>query len=123
MDVAGSITNYSMHQRTYRYSPVAGAVATFPFGFGLGYSPFVYESVTWTLLSTPVSVATTMPQTPTIGACDAIQLNVTVRNAGNFDGDEVMFLLQLTHNCKNLHNSNVTSMGCACFADRLCNCT
>ena len=89
MDVAGDITNYSMHQRTYRYSAVAGS-ATFPFGFGLGYSPFVYESVTWTRLSTPASVETIMPKAPTIRPCDAIQLNVTVRNTGYFDGDEVL---------------------------------
>eukprot|EP00750_Incisomonas_marina_P019955 INCI3660.3.p1 GENE.INCI3660.3~~INCI3660.3.p1 ORF type:complete len:636 (+),score=69.63 INCI3660.3:252-2159(+) len=91
MDVAGDITNYSMHQRTYRYSAVAGS-ATFPFGFGLGYSPFVYESVTWTRLSTPASVETIMPKAPTIRPCDAIQLNVTVRNTGYFDGDEVVQL-------------------------------
>ena len=67
-----AFTNYSMVDRTYRYStkPVL-----FSFGHGLSYSTFSYSGLT-------VSTKT--------GTTDDVKVSVKVKNTGGLDGDEVV---------------------------------
>ena len=68
-----AFTDYSMKNRTYRYFQGA---PLFPFGFGLSYTMFEFGKISLVKSS--------------IKAGDGAQLNVTVRNAGARDGDEVI---------------------------------
>ena len=67
-----AFTNYSMADRTYRYStkPVL-----YPFGHGLSYSTFVYSSLT-----APLSSET----------ADDVKISVNVKNTSSIEGDEVV---------------------------------
>jgi hypothetical protein len=67
-----AFTNYSMVDRTYRYStkPVL-----YPFGHGLSYSTFEYSG-----LAAPARSSTG----------DDVQVSVNVRNTSGIDGDEVV---------------------------------
>eukprot|EP00041_Stephanoeca_diplocostata_P019910 m.434505 g.434505 ORF g.434505 m.434505 type:complete len:743 (-) comp21419_c0_seq52:2802-5030(-) len=75
-----AIGNYTMKGKTYRYSQPD---PLFPFGFGLSYTTFEYAS-----LIAPSTAST----------CDAIQVNVTVKNTGPRDGTEVVQLYVQFHN-------------------------
>ena len=66
--------NYSMEGRTYRYFDGPGD-ARFPFGYGLSYSSFHYQS----LKVNPAVVA----------AGHNVTLQATVTNLGTFPADEV----------------------------------
>lgn len=66
-------TDYSMKNRTYRYFT---GKTLYPFGFGLSYSEFKYESV--------------YSDHPQIHEEDSIVLTVTLKNTENMDGDEVI---------------------------------
>lgn len=68
-----SIVDYSMINRTYRYST---ATPLFPFGYGLSYSTFKYTS-----LNLPIN---------SINAGDSFELFVSVKNLGPYPGDEVI---------------------------------
>ncbi|GFO34682.1 beta-d-xylosidase 1 [Plakobranchus ocellatus] len=66
------ITNYSMVNRTYRYmqsSPL------YPFGFGLSYTKFIYESL--------IAVEK-------VKATENLMFEVTLKNVGAYDADEVI---------------------------------
>jgi beta-glucosidase len=70
-----AFTNYNMENRTYRYfknEPL------FAFGYGLSYTKFQYSNL---ILSKAK-----------IGQTDSIIVNLTVKNTGNYDGDEVVQL-------------------------------
>lgn len=67
--------DYNMEGRTYRYfhgDPL------YPFGHGLSYSSFKYEKVDLTAYE--------------VSENDAINVSVTLRNTGDYDGDEVVQL-------------------------------
>ncbi|XP_067675249.1 uncharacterized protein [Haliotis asinina] len=66
------ITNYSMVGRTYRYAKYP---VLFPFGYGLSFTAFVYESVKYPNM---------------VKAGDAITASVILGNRGSFDADEVI---------------------------------
>jgi beta-glucosidase len=67
--------DYAMRGRTYRYFT---GEPLFPFGFGLSYTKFSYSNL---------DVAT-----KTVAAGDPVSADVTVTNAGQRDGDEVVQL-------------------------------
>lgn len=66
------MTNYSMNQRTYRYST---AIPLYSFGYGLSYSKFQYSGLQLSSTS--------------INAGDSVSLNVNVTNLGPYPADEV----------------------------------
>ncbi|GFR59929.1 beta-D-xylosidase 1 [Elysia marginata] len=66
------MTNYSMRNRTYRFSDLS---PLYPFGYGLSYSQFRYESLT--------SVSK-------VKAMENLSFEVTVKNIGDYDADEVI---------------------------------
>lgn len=68
-----AFTDYSMKGRTYRY--FAGK-PLYPFGFGLSYTDFNYESA--------------IIIHPEIQTEDSVMLIISVRNTGIWDGDEVI---------------------------------
>jgi beta-glucosidase len=67
------IEEYSMEGRTYRYFR---GEPLYPFGYGLSYTTFTFDSLT---------VAT-----PSASAADTIRLSVRVTNTGDRDGREVV---------------------------------
>ena len=67
--------DYSMAGRTYRYMTKD---PMYPFGFGLSYSPFSYETADVDILS--------------INAGEEINIEVTVSNKGEMAGEEVVQL-------------------------------
>ena len=67
--------DYSMNGKTYRY---AKKPVLYPFGFGLSYTNFTYGGL-------KLSAHQITNNTP-------LQINLTVKNTGNFDGDEVVQL-------------------------------
>lgn len=71
--------DYSMQNRTYRYF---GGTPLYPFGFGLSYTTFGYD--------TPVCLT----RTPRTG--EPLTVSTRVRNTGNRPGDEVV-QLYVTH--------------------------
>ena len=73
------MTNYSMYERTYRYST---STPLFPFGYGLSYSQFKYSNLQ---LSSNF-----------INAGDNISLTVNVKNLGPYPGDEVSSIFPFT---------------------------
>ncbi len=68
------MVNYSMEGRTYRYFKGPGD-PQFPFGYGLSYSSFHYQS----LMVTPESVK----------AGDNVTVQISVTNTGTLAADEV----------------------------------
>jgi beta-glucosidase len=66
-------SDYSMAGRTYRYFE---GEPEFPFGFGLSYTRFTYESLSLS--------------TPDLKAGQSLQVSVRVRNVGSVAGDEVV---------------------------------
>ena len=64
--------NYAMQGRTYRYFTDK---ALYPFGYGLSYTKFAYSNLR-------------LPQA-SLHAGDALNADVTVRNEGKLEGDEV----------------------------------
>jgi beta-glucosidase len=64
--------DYSMNNRTYRYFK---GTPLFPFGYGLSYTTFSYTDLT-------------LPKNP-INAGDPLVAEVTVKNTGKREGDEV----------------------------------
>jgi len=68
--------DYSMKGRTYRYMTEK---PQYPFGFGLSYTSFRFDSIT--LSSTRISAA---------GYTGSVTAEVTVTNTGTKDGDEVV---------------------------------
>ncbi|XP_048240339.1 probable beta-D-xylosidase 2 isoform X2 [Haliotis rufescens] len=66
------MTDYSMAGRTYRYAKYQ---VLFPFGYGLSYTKFVYDS---------------MRYLNQVKAGDDITGSVTLSNRGSFDADEVI---------------------------------
>ncbi len=74
LDQLPPFEEYSMAGRTYRY---ATETPQFPFGFGLGYTRFVYRGI----------------QAPEqISAGDALDVQVKLTNAGKIDSEEVVQL-------------------------------
>jgi len=72
LDQLPPFTDYSMHNRTYRYFT---GKPLYPFGYGLSYTTFSYSHL----------------QTPrTVSAGDPIPVAVTVTNTGSLAGDEVI---------------------------------
>ena len=69
----GSLTNYSMRGRTYKFA--GPAAARFAFGHGLSYSAFKYTGLVVT------------PAAP--GPCDTLNVSVTLTNTAGPDGAEV----------------------------------
>jgi beta-glucosidase len=67
--------DYAMKGRTYRYFT---GKPLYPFGYGLSYTKFAYSD-----LSVP---------TQTVAAGDPVSADVTVRNSGSREGDEVVQL-------------------------------
>ena len=63
---------YAMNNRTYRYFK---GTPLYPFGYGLSYTTFSYSGLT-------------LPKSP-IKAGDPLVVDVTVKNTGNREGDEV----------------------------------
>jgi len=72
----GNMDLYSA-KLTYRFleNGVNNENVEIPFGFGLSYSTFEYES---------------METADTVNPCDTIDVSVTVTNTGDFDADEVV---------------------------------
>jgi beta-glucosidase len=69
----GSLSNYSMAGRTYRFAPPGAA--RYPFGHGLSFSTFTYGA----LAVSP----------PSPGPCDTVNVTLTVTNAAGPAGAEV----------------------------------
>ena len=68
------LEDYSMSNRTYRY--FRGEVR-YPFGYGLSYTNFAYSEI----------------QNPkTLETGTTVKISATVKNTGNYDGDEVVQL-------------------------------
>ncbi|MDP4280854.1 MAG: glycoside hydrolase family 3 C-terminal domain-containing protein [Bacteroidota bacterium] len=65
--------NYAMKGRTYRYY---SGKPLYAFGHGLSYSHFNYISV--------------LPSIKEVKPSDTLNLKITLKNTGNFDGDEVI---------------------------------
>lgn len=63
------ISNYSMHERTYRYFTKE---VMYPFGYGLSYTKFEYGNMDYAVDK------------------DTIKLKITVKNSGNFMAEEVV---------------------------------
>ncbi|XP_071794783.1 uncharacterized protein [Asterias amurensis] len=81
MDQVPPMTDYSMANRTYRYSSES---PLYPFGYGLSYTQFKYIDLTLT------------PET--IGPCDDVSVNVTLMNIGKYDADETIEVYIQWHN-------------------------
>jgi beta-glucosidase len=64
--------DYAMNNRTYRYFK---GTPLFPFGYGLSYTTFAYSGLT-------------VPKSP-INAGDPLVVDVTIKNTGKLEGDEV----------------------------------
>nr|WP_199078560.1 glycoside hydrolase family 3 C-terminal domain-containing protein [Pedobacter sp. ASV19] len=77
--------NYSMANRTYRYFK---GEALFPFGYGLSYTSFKYSNLQLSKSQ--------------IRKTDSILVQVTVKNTGSYDGDEVVQLYT-----KKLHSAEM----------------
>jgi beta-glucosidase len=75
VDQLPAFSDYSMKARTYRYFT---STPLFPFGYGLSYTTFAYSKLT---LSKSV-----------FSAGDPLVAEVTVKNAGKVEGDEVVEL-------------------------------
>jgi len=75
VDQLPPFADYAMKGRTYRYFT---GVPLYHFGYGLSYTKFSYSD-----LSVP---------TQTVAAGDPVTADVTVKNAGSRDGDEVVQL-------------------------------
>ena len=73
------MTNYTMHNRTYRYHP---GPHTYPFGYGLSYTNFSYTGLS---LTPP-------PSSSPLPPCATIRLNLTLTNTGAVGGAEVVQL-------------------------------
>ena len=75
LDNYPDMTNYSMNGRTYRY-PSNNIPILFPFGYGLSYTRFEYDSL--------------MLAQSSISPCMMMSGKVTVKNVGNMTSDEVV---------------------------------
>lgn len=75
IDDIPAFNDYSMTERTYRYvtKPVL-----YPFGYGLSYTSFLYSSL---------KLSSTM-----LNSKSSLKVNITVKNTGVYDGDEVVQL-------------------------------
>ncbi|XP_026690372.2 uncharacterized protein LOC100182860 [Ciona intestinalis] len=67
------MTDYSMHERTYRYST---STPLFPFGYGLSYTKFWYLDA--------------VVEPTTIQRCQIPVVRVLIQNTGHLDGEEVV---------------------------------
>jgi beta-glucosidase len=72
LEALPDFTDYSMKNRTYRY--FTGPVL-YPFGFGLSYSKFRYDTL--------------QLSAPTLAAGQSLRVQVRVTNTSRLDGDEV----------------------------------
>ncbi len=70
------ITNYTMVGRTYRYYQ---DTPLYPFGYGLSYSTFTYSDL--------------QLSTSDIQTGQEIEVKVTVKNNGPYDGEEVIMII------------------------------
>jgi beta-glucosidase len=75
--------NYNMDCRTYKYFK---GKTLFPFGYGLSYTKFEYSDITLSNLI--------------MNKTESITIRVTVKNTGNYDGDEVVQLYVKSLNSK-----------------------
>ncbi len=73
--------------RTYRY--FTGKVL-FPFGYGLTYSPFVYEDFKAEVVTGPVISGDYAKNRDTAGEEAQIRIALSIRNEGNITSDEVV---------------------------------
>lgn len=85
IDDVPAFTDYSMRGRTYRYSE---RMPLYPFGYGLSYTRFRYSELTLS--------------SERVGPGDTIEASVTVTNAGDRAGDEVvqLYLKDLDASCR-----------------------
>ena len=75
LDQIPPITDYTMVNRTYRYS---SAEPLYPFGYGLSYTEFKYSNLK------------VMPHTGIVTHGRNVTIRVSVTNVGSFSGDEVV---------------------------------
>nr|XP_026690371.1 uncharacterized protein LOC100182860 isoform X5 [Ciona intestinalis] len=73
MEQVPPMTDYSMHERTYRYSTSS---PLFPFGYGLSYTKFWYLDA--------------VVEPTTIQRCQIPVVRVLIQNTGHLDGEEVV---------------------------------
>ena len=81
-----SFDNYDMKNRTYRYF---AKDVLFPFGYGMSYSTFIYDSVKLTKAE--------------ILANESTVASIKVTNTGKYEGEEVVQLYVSNPHCKRMH--------------------
>ena len=78
--------DYAMAGRTYRYYK---GHTLYPFGYGLSYTTFHYDSLQLTAMAATSSAVQPSSTPPTVKPGDSLHLTVRVTNTGQLEGDEV----------------------------------
>lgn len=79
LDQVPPMVDYSMVNRTYRYST---QMPLYSFGYGLSYSDFLYDKLYLSV-------------TEVTGDTEVVEVNVQVKNVGSIDAEEVGHQLDL----------------------------